>query len=181
MENMRTDIPAIPVLVLSGSIGSGKSTVLGEIADQLIEAEVPHAILDLDGLTQMWPRAVPFGVSLGLENLASVWANFHAAGVPRLVLAAVIESKEDLTGLRDAIPGAQLTVCLITASLETMRERLLRREIGSAQGWHLSRSQELHTILTNAHVEDFSVSNDERSIQSVANEILHRAGWLRSV
>ena len=33
----------IPVLVISGSMGAGKTTVLSEASDILAEASVPHA------------------------------------------------------------------------------------------------------------------------------------------
>ena len=41
----------VPVLVISGSMGSGKTTVLSEASGLLAEASIPHAALDLDCLT----------------------------------------------------------------------------------------------------------------------------------
>ena len=45
----------VPVLIISGSMGTGKTTVLGELHDLLIEQRIPHAALDLDALTLAWP------------------------------------------------------------------------------------------------------------------------------
>ena len=40
----------LKVLVISGSMGSGKTTVLGEASDLLAAAEILHAAIDLDTL-----------------------------------------------------------------------------------------------------------------------------------
>ena len=40
----------IKVLVISGSMGSGKTTVLAEASDLLAAADIPHAAIDLDAL-----------------------------------------------------------------------------------------------------------------------------------
>ena len=40
----------LKVLVISGSMGSGKTTVLGEASDLLGAAEIIHAAIDLDSL-----------------------------------------------------------------------------------------------------------------------------------
>ena len=45
----------VPVLLLSGSMGAGKTTVMGEISDLLQEADVSHATLDFDCLSQIHP------------------------------------------------------------------------------------------------------------------------------
>ena len=42
---MRTTVPA---LIISGSLGSGKTTVLAEASDLLVEAGVAHVSTDLD-------------------------------------------------------------------------------------------------------------------------------------
>ena len=71
----------VPVLLLSGSMGAGKTTVMGEVSDLLQEADVPHATLDFDCLSQIHPRAGddPRAAGLGYRNLQSIWPNYHAA------------------------------------------------------------------------------------------------------
>ena len=171
---------AVPVLILSGSLGAGKTTVLGEASDLLTEAGIAHAAIDLDWLTYMYPRHEAFGQGLMLKNLAAVWPIYAAAGADRLIVARVVESQADMEGYREAIPGAQITVCRLTASVETMRQRLHPREPGMFLEEALARSEALAPVLEQAHVEDFSVDNDAgRNITEVAREVLSRAGWLK--
>jgi N-acetyltransferase len=65
---------SVPVLIISGSMGAGKSTVLGEIHDLLVEREIPHAAIDFDALSLSWPviRNAPFNSWIGFENLRAV-------------------------------------------------------------------------------------------------------------
>ena len=93
----------VPVLLLSGSMGAGKTTVMGEIADLLIEANVSHACVDFDGLALIHPHTSddPLGTRLAFRNLRSIWANHRAVGIERLVIAGVVETREELGDYRD--------------------------------------------------------------------------------
>ena len=46
---------AVPLLLISGSMGTGKTTVLSAVSDLLEEADLAHAAIDLDWLSQMHP------------------------------------------------------------------------------------------------------------------------------
>ena len=168
-----------PVLLITGSLGSGKTTVLGEITDILTEIRVPHAIVDQDALSQFFPRPAgdPFGSDMMFENLSAIWPNFHAAGADRLVLAGILQKRDTLERYRSVLGVPGITVCRLTASVETMQARLAVREPGRALDWHLNRSVELDAILEQAAVGDFSVRNDGRPIGEVAEEVLQKAGW----
>lgn len=71
---------SVPMLVISGSMGSGKTTVLSELSDLLEEAGVAHAAVDLDTLSLMHPRRGEQGERLMYDNLAAMWPNFAAGG-----------------------------------------------------------------------------------------------------
>ncbi len=47
--------PTVPVLMLTGPVGVGKSTVLAEIAWLLTQANVPYAAVDLAVIGRAWP------------------------------------------------------------------------------------------------------------------------------
>jgi hypothetical protein len=47
--------PDVPVLVISGAVGAGKSTVAAEAASLLREAAVAHALVDLAQIECCWP------------------------------------------------------------------------------------------------------------------------------
>lgn len=46
----------VPLLIISGSMGAGKTTVLSEASDLLAQAGIPHAAIDLDWLSVMHQR-----------------------------------------------------------------------------------------------------------------------------
>ena len=96
----------VPLLVISGSMGTGKTTVLSEASDLLGEAGIAHAAIDLDWLAVMHPQREPYGQRLALANLAAVWPTYAAAGAERLIVARVVE---DRRGARP-LPGGR-TVC----------------------------------------------------------------------
>ena len=169
----------VPLLLISGSMGTGKTTVLSEVSDLLVEADMAHAAIDLDCLSMMRPLRGPRRERLTFANLAAVWSNQAAAGAQRLVIARVLEERSELQHYREAVPGAEPVVCKLTASIETMQERVRIREPGMIQAEAVARAATLADILERARAEDFTVDNGEgRSITDVAREVLSLAGWL---
>ena len=168
---------AVKVLVISGSMGSGKTTVLGEASDILAEHGAAHAAIDLDAIgTVLLPDHA--ARLLSRRNLAAVYSNFVAAGITRLLLAEAVVSREDVEQLQQAMSGAELVVCRLTADLETMQRRIRIREPGIYQERFVERCRTLHEALEAAKLEDFIVVNDGRAITDVAREVLVRAGWI---
>lgn len=164
------------VLVISGSMGSGKTTVLAEMSDLLTAADVQHAALDLDALAI---GHFPAGAStLPEQNLAALWRNCAAAGIVRLLLAEALDAAEKRSRIVHAIPEAAIVACRLTASLETMQQRVRLREPGMLQAALIARVAELDATLDAARLEDFTVDNDGRPVTAVAREVLRLAGWL---
>lgn len=173
----------VPVLVINGAIGSGKSTVLGEVSDLLIEVEAHHTALDFDCLSQTFPRQPDdkFMMKLAIENLVAVWSNARSAGSQRLVLASVIESADDLAAILGSIPNADPFVCRLSAPVGELTRRLDRREIGTAHDWHVRRAAELATLLAAGDVDDLVVETTGRTVRDISMEILAAADWPRPV
>ena len=169
----------VPVLVISGSMGSGKTTVLSEASDLLVEADVAHAAIDLDWLSIMHPSQGQHGERPMFANLAAVWPIYAAAGAERLLVARVVENQSELRQYRAAVPGAEPVVCRLQAPVNTMQKRLRAREPGMFRAQAVARSAALSDILDRMRAEDFTVDNGEgRSITNVARDVLTRAGWL---
>jgi hypothetical protein len=169
----------VPLLVISGSMGAGKTTALSEASDLLANTGIPHAAIDLDWLGVMHPPRGPHGEPLVFANLAAIWPQYRSAGAGRLIVARVVENRSELQRYEEAVPGAQVVVCRLTASLKTMRDRLRVREPGLFQARALDRSAELESMLTKSGSEDFVVDNDAgRLIGDVARDVLTGAGWL---
>jgi hypothetical protein len=108
-----------------------------------------------------------------------VWQNFAAAGATRLLLAEAVESAAGVDRIRQAVPGARLVICRLTAPLSTMKRRVSMREPGMLQAGFVARVETLQAILDAAAVEQFSLANDDDgSVTRVASELLRRAGWI---
>jgi len=166
------------VLIISGSMGAGKTTVLAEASDILCAEGVTHAAIDLDALTI--GHLPPNATSLLERNLAAVWNNYASFGIRRVILAAAVETPERLAEIRAAIPGARIITARVLASLRTMEHRVRWRERGMLQPELLERVSLLEAELDAAGLHDFVVDNEARPVTAVARELLTMAGWLPS-
>ena len=166
------------LLIITGAMGAGKTAVLGEASDILGQRQIVHAAIDLDALgVAHLPSAVP-GDGVMYDNLRSICRNYAALGVERFLVARAIEDSAQLKLYRDIIPAANSLVCRLTASIETMRRRIQMRELGVSQQEYVDRVGKLNAILDLAHLEDFAVTTENRSLTDVAHEMLVRAGWI---
>jgi adenylylsulfate kinase len=177
---MGAGLEQIPTLIISGTVGAGKSQVADEISWILEERRIRHGLVDLDHLANLNPAPDddPHNRRLALQNLARVWENYLAKGASRLVIAWALESTEELAGFQDAIPGADIRVVRLVASIEVVAERLRRREVGTGLDHLMLRTRELAEELDATAPEAQVVENDGRSVTDVADEILRWAGWL---
>ncbi len=166
------------LLIITGTMGAGKTTVLGEASDILALRQIPHAAIDLDGLAHL-PSAAT-NDSLMYRNLQSVHENYTSFGVPRFLLARAMEGRAELELCRGIVSATNTVVCRLTASLETMQQRVKMREAGVSRHEYLARVATLNAILDRAHLEDFTVTNENRSVTEVAHEMLIKAEWISS-
>lgn len=167
----------VSVLVISGSMGAGKTTVMNEVTDLLAAQGIVHAAIDLDtlGIVHLPPGAPTD--DLMYANLAAIWANYATAGVKRLVIARALETRAELDRLRAAVREAQVVVCRLRAPVARMEMRVREREAGIWQAKYVKRVAELDGLLDVAAVDDFSINNDERTVTEVARELLQQARW----
>jgi len=168
----------IEVLAIAGPAGVGKSSTAFEVSNQLQHAQVPHALIDTDELDRIYPVPSDLG-TLTERNLASIWQSFAERGTQRLVLVGVYLHREsELTSVRRATSAEHITLVQLTASDETLRERVGRREIGSATDAQLTRTlrqaRELQMdVAADVHVLD----TDSGSVEETAARILEITGW----
>ena len=172
---------SVPVLLITGPVGAGKSTVAAEAARLLREANIPHALVDLAWIEQCWPVPAddPWNERLTHRNLACLWANFRQAGAGRLLLVRVLEVRSLLRQVVEAVPGAEITVVRLRAPLPVLHARIRSRE-ASDPSWFLGAATHTAEVLEQARVEDHLVDNHNRPVAVVAEEVLQRAGWLDS-
>jgi hypothetical protein len=165
------------LLIITGTMGAGKTSVLGEASDILALRGIAHAAIDLDalGLAHL-PSAASDGVMY--RNLQSVCENYSSLGVKRLLLARAIEDYAELERCRGIVAGSNTAVCRLTASIETMEQRIKQRESGVSRGNYVVRVATLNTILERARLENFTITNENRQLNDVAHELLLKAGWI---
>jgi predicted ABC-type ATPase len=162
-------------LVVTGTVGVGKTTVAEKVADLLADAGQPHAWIDLDALSAAWPRPSddPFNNRLTAHNLACVATNMAAAGARSLVLAGVVQTPDVLDLYENAI-GVAITVVRLKSPPEVVDARL-RRRYGDTDPeslkWHLDRAPELEAILDSSPVATRIVPNISSPIE-VARSVL---------
>ncbi|MDL4776195.1 MULTISPECIES: hypothetical protein [Thermomonosporaceae] len=178
---MRPGDPAPRALLITGTVGAGKTSVAEAVGGLLGDAEVPSAVIDLDWLAKSRP-APPgdrFNFALLLRNLRSVAGNYLDAGATRLILAGVVESGDERERCGAAV-GAPLSVCRLQVGLPEVRRRLVRRheDEPAELRWHLDRSGELDRVLVEAGIADFTVEAGGRPIAEVAAAVIEAAGLL---
>ena len=166
------------MLIITGTMGSGKTSVLGEASDILAQRQIAHAAIDVDalGLAHLPSGACNDAVMYG--NLQSVCKNYAALGVRRFILARAMEDGAQLERCRDIVPATNTAVCRLTAGIAAMKQRVKMRETGVSQREYVARVAKLNVILDRARLEDFIVTNENRSLTDVALEMLIKAGWI---
>ncbi|MGQ5523489.1 adenylyl-sulfate kinase [Chitinimonas sp. PSY-7] len=168
------------ILLLTGTLGSGKTTVATEVGRQLEEAGITSAVIDLDWLC--WANlgdTVPDDLydKLILQNLLTIWPNFRAVGVDYLVLPRGLLDETIPTALRKTFPETPISILRLHASHPTLEERLSRRDKGEILDEHLRECGPMTEMVENLKLEDAVVHNDGRSVAEVARQILDILGW----
>jgi hypothetical protein len=166
------------LLIITGTMGAGKSSILGEASDILALHRIVHAAIDLDALAL---AHLPFATGndgVMYRNLECVCKNYASLGVKRLLLARAMEGPAELELSRSAVSAARTVVCRLTASIEAMEQRVKSRELGALQPEFVARVAKLNVILERARLEDFTITNENRSLTEVAQEMLTNAGWI---
>jgi hypothetical protein len=96
------------------------------------------------------------------------------------LLARAIENHAGLELCREVVAATNTVVCRLTASIETMEERVRMRESGISQREYIARVAKLNATLDRALLEDFAITNQNRLLTEVALETLVKAGWISS-
>ncbi len=166
------------MLIITGSMGAGKTTVLAEASDILALRHITHAAIDLDALGLAHLSSAASNDNVMYRNLQAVCKNYASLGVTRLLLARAMEERAELEVCRDVVLATNTLVCRLTASIEAMKQRVKMRESGVSQREYVARVAKLNVILDRARLEDFIVVNENRSVTEVAHEMLFKAGWI---
>jgi energy-coupling factor transporter ATP-binding protein EcfA2 len=153
----------VPLLLIIGPPGVGKSSAARQVSRLLEDARVAFAYVDrddfgVDGLLYEDP----------LVDLQQVLRSGVAGGAQRLVVAWRIESDDELGRFRDALPWADVTVCRLRAETGELLDRIAAGQ-RSFQRLHLqSMALEIAARLDQRASEDILLATDDLSAQAVA-------------
>ncbi len=164
----------IPAIVITGTVGVGKSTVMRAVSEALEARGIRHAGIDQDYLRWVFPapEGDRFAAQLGLRNLAAIWPNLREVGLGCVLVADVVEHPSQAAQYERAMPGTRATVIRLTVPLPLILRRLEGRETGESLAWSQHRAPELHGIQERAGVGDVVIDVGQRSPGEVAEEIV---------
>jgi adenylylsulfate kinase len=169
--------PQVPVLLITGPVGVGKTTTADAVSYLLAQRGIRHACVDLPQVGKAFPvsDSDPWNEELTHRNLASMWQNFQASGAQRLIVSRVLEARSGLRRITKAVPGAEITVVRLRAPLIVLHRRIRARN--PQPEWYLNAATELsHTMELHA-LEDFVVDNEAMSVDETARVVLDLTGW----
>jgi len=168
---------AVPLVLVTGPVGVGKTTLAGALADALVEEGVPTAFVDGDTLTEVHPASPgdPFREGVLLANLEAAWEVYRAAGARCLVLAEVVESQAGVDRCAARVPGAEVTVIQLDASADVIRERLAHRDTGDSLVWHMNRADELQKLFRHKPLGHVTLDASQ-SLDALVSQALSATG-----
>jgi hypothetical protein len=165
----------IPGLLLTGTVGAGKTSVAVEIGERLEAAGVPYSAIDLDWLCWISPAAERHRSvhDVLLEALGAVWPVHRAAGVQRLIMARGLRTPAEIDGVRAAVPDVDVQVVRLAVDHEVVRRRLHERDTGAQLAQHLELLEQLDPgPLPGVH----QVANTG-NLTTCVDEVLQRIRW----
>ncbi len=171
----------IPVVVVTGTIGVGKTAIAMTMSELLHESDIRHGLLEVDWLGEVYPAPYPedpYSTRFAMRNLAAIWPNFLEVGITRAIVTMTLENHQELHDLRRALASSDLTVVRLEASSEVRAERIRNRELGALLKLFLEKTDPLAEKIASYGIGDVVVRNDRQKPQDVADEILNSLGWL---
>ncbi len=170
---------SVPVLIITGPVGSGKSTVAIEISEILRKENIFHGMIDIDYLRYAYPNPKddPYAMRLGYKNLSDIVRNFQKAGMTRFIIPTIGDTKEEIINIGEAIPGSKVVVVRLRGKLETLENNLRKREIASSLEWHLERAKEMHETLESTTFADAVIDIDDKTVRELAEEIIAKSSF----
>jgi len=162
------------ILIITGPVGAGKTTIAESLFDLLSENKTPCAVIDFDWLTAAYPPPLNdrFNFYLGIANLRSILPNYLSMGIKIFIIPTVVESKEEIEKFKELINETDIFVIRLSGELATLHKRLDKRETGKMLNWHKKRAKELIDLFADKQLENIIVDTENKSIDSITEEVL---------
>nr|WP_238345490.1 AAA family ATPase [Actinopolymorpha cephalotaxi] len=165
-------------MVLSGTVGVGKTSVGRAISYLLSQRQVPHALIDLDWFETFWTQRKDLEQNEETlhRNISAVWQNYRDAGAERLVFCRIVEANAVLDRLTDAVPGARPIVVWLAAPTDQVLARIRSRE-AEDPSWFMETSVQVAERVVPEDIADHVIHVGERTPTQIAEEALRLTGW----
>ena len=159
-----------------GIYGTGKTSVVEEIADILEERGIRYAAIDLDWLGWFDPGFGDHaaGAPVMLKNLDAVAGNYYETGVRRFAVAGMVERSADVDDVQVAL-AMPVTVVRLTVSLDEI-ERRLTNFVTAGRRDDLEVARQAFAEGRDEAVGDVVIEND-RPIRHIALHVVSVLGW----
>jgi predicted kinase len=170
----------VPVVVVTGTIGAGKSTIANVASEILHARDIRHGLIEVDSFEGVYPPPDPndpFNNEFGMRNIATLWPAYLDAGITRAIVTMTLESHDDADELLAALGSPPATVVRLDASQEVREERIERREFGDLREHFLKRTGFLAEKMDAAGIGDIVIANEEEP-RLVATRLLEQLGWI---
>jgi hypothetical protein len=157
-------------LILTGALGSGKSSVLEALSTLLEVDEVAFGALESEQLACGWPW---LAASDWLPQLTAVIAWRRAAGRRLFLLAATVKTQPELEGMIDALAVDRAIVVCLHARPEVVAGRIADREPDAWPGKVrlIAHARDLAESISSISGIDAVLGTEGRSPVDVAGEI----------
>jgi adenylylsulfate kinase-like enzyme len=173
-----TDRTETLAVLVTGIYGTGKSSVIEEMASLLEERGTRYAAMDLDWLGWFDPVVEgddhEAGWPVKLKNIAAVASNYHDAGIRRFLMAGSIGTSDKVDELRATIE-MPLFVVRLTLPIEEI-ERRLGPSVTAGRDDDLAVARRWSAQGWGEGIGDLVMAND-RPIRDIALEVLDSLPW----
>jgi len=160
--------------LVTGPLGSGKTSVAAEVGALLEHRGLSNAVIDLDWLCWVGLGITDERLEAVLhDNLRAVVARYRLEGVTRFLLARTVQSTNEVASLRDAVAPAAVAVVRLEVSAHVAEQRVrLRAPHDSLMTDHdLAEQSELWTAASLLDA-DVVVDNEAGTLSEVAAQVL---------
>ena len=133
-HDSRATAADVPVLVLCGATGVGKSTAGFEVYRRTLRAGSAAAYVDLGQVGFCRPVAAgdTGGHRVKARNLAAMWHAYRAAGAQCLIASGPVENEAAAQAYAGALPRAAITLCRLHAGADELTRRIMLRGHGGS-------------------------------------------------